>query len=369
MLAKVSWWDRESGVGIANDPDGTNYHISDDMIDEDELKSSIKAGSVVNLESNPSIENAAMRVSMSGPEDVEKYNTDQGAAAKAMESVKQKANLTEATELNPSKVKEEAPYDLKEYVDLILDRASDHTPDSIKEVLEDDDALAEMADSHVDVYNKQLWDWYCEDMSRGEYIDEAIDEGLADPKQGIIHLLMVGQYAYHSQHLQEAKQWLEDYLDELPEEEETADESVLRNVTQIIERAETIPYNGFQIVVSPDETVGFQPKYTSRIKGKGNKLVSAGEFKTKDQAVDKAKTMIDNGLKEEKEVRFFKDRKVAQKYSDDFVPPTAEPEVVRVPKGYAIKMYNQDSDKEKGIKKGFFHDVNPKEGAEIGGLG
>lgn len=232
MLGKINWWDNEAKMGTVQDVEGKEWKIFDDMVDDDSQKAKMKVGLVVNFEANPSIDNSAMSIDVATPEDQKQFQDDFNALLRAVESKLpntglegwcpslSESKLSEADEeqvkpLDVKKIAGEAPYELKEFVDLIIDYNGSKDQASIEETMEDDDALHEMADSNVDVYTKTLWEWYAEDFNRGDYIDAAVDDGLADPKGGIVKLLMVGQYAYNTEKLAEAVSWLKEYFDGL----------------------------------------------------------------------------------------------------------------------------------------------------------
>lgn len=69
----------------------------------------------------------------------------------------------------------------------IADRLTDRDPD------EWDDARSEECDSLVDVYNADLSRWLASHLDRAGYVDEAIDEGITDPSNGIFRLIACGQ--------------------------------------------------------------------------------------------------------------------------------------------------------------------------------
>lgn len=72
--------------------------------------------------------------------------------------------------------------------------------------------LHELADTLTDPMTAELLDWYREDLTRLDYIEEAIEMGAKDGWQ----VLASGQYCYHRERLYEALNSL------LEEQEESA---------------------------------------------------------------------------------------------------------------------------------------------------
>lgn len=206
MLGKVSWWDKEGGVGTVTDIDGKEWNISDDMIDADELKAKMKNGLLVNFDTSPALDNSAMKVGIASPDDEEKFKA---------------VKLHEAEELDRAGIKNKAPHDLQPFVELILDYSA-KTVEAVKETLDDDDTLHEIADSDVDLYTNKLLTWYADDANRLEYANQAIEEGFVDPKKGMESIMQAGQYLYNTVEIENARQWLKDYFGE--EKEETKEE-------------------------------------------------------------------------------------------------------------------------------------------------
>lgn len=248
MLGKITWWDKEAKMGAVTDVEGKEWKIFDDMVDDDSMKAKMKEGLVINFEANPSLDGSAMRIDVANQEDQKQFSDDFKALLRAVEEKlpntglegwcpslieeKQVKKLTEAEAMPDLKsIADKSPKDIRDFVDLIIDYNSSDL-ESVKETLEDDDAFHEMADGYIDQATSVLWKWYGEDPSRGQYIDAAVDEGLVDfstLKKGIEQLLMVGQYAYNAEKLQEAKTWLEEFISDLPE---VTEESVKKKLKE-----------------------------------------------------------------------------------------------------------------------------------------
>lgn len=106
--------------------------------------------------------------------------------------------------------------------EAIMDALS-HIGDTDAETADDlDDESHEFADGHVDVYNAARAEWLASHLARGGYVDQAIDDGLADPSQGVYQLIGVGQYVELEEVFASVRQSLADRLEEL--EAETDDD-------------------------------------------------------------------------------------------------------------------------------------------------
>ena len=53
---------------------------------------------------------------------------------------------------------------------------------------------SEVADSLVDVYTADLFEWLAGDLGRSAYVDEAMTEGLTSPSSSIEERIRLGQY-------------------------------------------------------------------------------------------------------------------------------------------------------------------------------
>ena len=69
------------------------------------------------------------------------------------------------------------------------------------EALEYDGSLHELIDGSVDIYTRNLWQWAADNY---EYVDQALDEGLADASNGILSCLSAGQYIQLQEQANEA---------------------------------------------------------------------------------------------------------------------------------------------------------------------
>src|SRR5206468_2641737 len=56
------------------------------------------------------------------------------------------------------------------------------------------DACGEFADGHVDVYTGARFAWLASNLGRADYVDRALEDGLADASAGIVAMIGVGQY-------------------------------------------------------------------------------------------------------------------------------------------------------------------------------
>jgi len=70
---------------------------------------------------------------------------------------------------------------------------------SILEIIEDyneldDDVSFEIAESLVDIYNHDLFQWYADHNDRINYMQEGLDEGLITPTSAAISQLSTGQF-------------------------------------------------------------------------------------------------------------------------------------------------------------------------------
>lgn len=86
--------------------------------------------------------------------------------------------------------------DLIELKGIILKEYSDSH--ELREVLDYDGSLHEIVDGNIDIYNSALWKWAADNH---EYVDQAIDEGLASPSSGIISCLQAGQYVQYNEEM------------------------------------------------------------------------------------------------------------------------------------------------------------------------
>lgn len=282
MLGRVDFWDKEGGVGTVTDVEGKEWHVSDDMINADEVKSKMKNGFILNFEPNPALDNSGMHLTMASPDDKARYDKERSAKkspladnkmsesaksdwdkaeevrdeiqfklkkerakaepdrAKIKELVKKLADarkkaaaaykkykaedinmmqsaLFEADEegsIDREKIKAEAPYDLKEYVDTIISNVTKpFSIEDLKDACDDTDALSEAADADIDVYTQKLLAWYAEDANRLAYATEGLKDGIADTKDAE-KILQTGQYLYHSEYYQKAAEWLKEYLED-----------------------------------------------------------------------------------------------------------------------------------------------------------
>lgn len=78
------------------------------------------------------------------------------------------------------------------------------------------------ADAKVDLYNYDLLKWVADDLGNAQYVDDAIDEGLANPEGGLFGMLTAGQYKFHSDNFYEL---LEEYRELLEAAENNEEES------------------------------------------------------------------------------------------------------------------------------------------------
>lgn len=63
------------------------------------------------------------------------------------------------------------------------------------------DAISEIADSNVSIYNSDLWDWA---RDNEEYVEQAVNEFGIDSKDfDLIRLFQQGQYLYNSEYMYE----------------------------------------------------------------------------------------------------------------------------------------------------------------------
>jgi hypothetical protein len=79
MLGKVDWWDRAGGVGTVTDVEGKEWHITDDMMDDDAMHAKMKDGFILNFEPNPSMDNSGMRLTMASPDDKARFDKERAA--------------------------------------------------------------------------------------------------------------------------------------------------------------------------------------------------------------------------------------------------------------------------------------------------
>lgn len=79
MLGRLEFWDKSGGVGVVSDVEGKNWHITDDMIDDDEVKAKMKDGFILNFEPNPSMDNSGMRLKMASPDDRARFDKERSA--------------------------------------------------------------------------------------------------------------------------------------------------------------------------------------------------------------------------------------------------------------------------------------------------
>lgn len=231
MLGKVTWFDKDAGMGCISDVEGKEWEFSADMIDpqDDVVSAKMKEGSVVHFEPNASLDNAAMRVTFAADDQADQFKDDMKAMTKASESKKVDQNkkleesvLNEA-EMKPEEIKSKASYELKPFIDSLFDyKGQDASPSDMIDLCDDSDALHEIADSDVPVYYKDIVGAYAENLDLLDYANQAIEDGIADTKD-ITKTLQAGIYAYNSEKLAEAAAWLKEYLEENFAEDEAND--------------------------------------------------------------------------------------------------------------------------------------------------
>lgn len=83
-------------------------------------------------------------------------------------------------------------------------RAASAIADSIAETLEYDadadlDDAGEQIDGLVPVYNRDRVNWLSENLSRSDYISEAVENGMFQPSSDIFEQIGGGMYVFYSQ--------------------------------------------------------------------------------------------------------------------------------------------------------------------------
>lgn len=99
-----------------------------------------------------------------------------------------------------------------EYKSLNLSDYSD--VHDLRDALDYDGTLHEIIDGNIEIYTHKLWQWAAENY---EYVDQAIEEGLASLESGIISCLQSGHYMQLSE---EANEALEEIFNEFKANEE-----------------------------------------------------------------------------------------------------------------------------------------------------
>lgn len=84
----------------------------------------------------------------------------------------------------------------------------------LREALDYDGSLHELIDNSIEIYTHKLWQWAAENY---EYVDQAIDDGLADLSSGIVSALQAGQFL---QLTEEANGALDEIFNEFQESSE-----------------------------------------------------------------------------------------------------------------------------------------------------
>ena len=85
-----------------------------------------------------------------------------------------------------------------------------------------DDVIAERADSDTSVYNIELLDWLGSHGDRAGYVDEASKERDFIAEPGIMHRIMLGQYAERTEVYQSVRRSIEDRAEGIENESEAA---------------------------------------------------------------------------------------------------------------------------------------------------
>lgn len=127
------------------------------------------------------------------------------------------------------RLKEGAPEWLR---DLVHDAHGDLLPDdwryscirsALDSIADGNDDAGEFADSEADVYNAPLTAWLSSNLSRGGYVDEAIEEFGYPGDRGIFGAIAMGQYMEATEVFGSVYASLESRLESLEEEEEEGD--------------------------------------------------------------------------------------------------------------------------------------------------
>lgn len=84
----------------------------------------------------------------------------------------------------------------------------------LHDALDYDGSLHELIDGNIEIYTHKLWQWAAENY---EYVDQAIEEGLANLSSGIISCLQAGHYMQLSE---EANEALEEIFNEFQEKQD-----------------------------------------------------------------------------------------------------------------------------------------------------
>ena len=108
-------------------------------------------------------------------------------------------------------------YSLTEEEEEILDGWSKDT-DSVQDVLEDfenrgNDIISELADNDTLIYTSDQLDFYSKNLNNIYYMQDAIDEGIADTSD-IFSILQSGCYLYEFDKFKEAMKNLKSRMEE-----------------------------------------------------------------------------------------------------------------------------------------------------------
>lgn len=89
--------------------------------------------------------------------------------------------------------------ELIKYKELDLSDYSD--VHDLHEALDYGGSLHELIDGNIEIYTHKLWAWASQNY---EYVDQAIDEGLANLSSGIVSCLQAGHYVQLTEEANEA---------------------------------------------------------------------------------------------------------------------------------------------------------------------
>lgn len=91
-----------------------------------------------------------------------------------------------------------------EWLDVELYHVSDYA-DSSEYI---GDWISEVVDSNIDIYTGRLLDWVAKDLINYQYVEQAIEEGIA-PADDFIGMLTSGQYLFYTECI---RKHIDDYL-------------------------------------------------------------------------------------------------------------------------------------------------------------
>jgi hypothetical protein len=111
----------------------------------------------------------------------------------------------------------ESILELIQYKELNLADYSDVS--DLHEALDYDGSLHELIDGNIEIYTHKLWAWAAENY---EYVDQAINEGLASLTSGIVSCLQAGHFMQLSEEANEALEEIFNKFKEKQDEVENA---------------------------------------------------------------------------------------------------------------------------------------------------